>query len=141
MIAIARFRSLFFAGALVADMVLVSAPAPASIDLVVGSRTVVANAPIADCNTKAKGALTAVLHYAFDVKPGTGQWFAYGPRDADGKSSAAAAVQCYPVNTGYVVTFTCSAEVPPSPDTASVLCTKLTAAFGSGASAAPSQKL
>lgn len=106
------------------------APAPAAFDMYVGARTVVQNEPIDDCSTKAKNALDAVLQDAFEAGEGTGQWLAYGPKDNVGNSNAYAAIHCFPVGNGYVVTFTCAVDVPPNPDTASALCAKLTAAFG-----------
>lgn len=107
-----------------------SAPAPAALDMYVGARTVVPNEPVADCSAKAKNALNAVLQNAFEAGEGTGQWLAYGPPDYSGHANATAAIHCYPVDNGYVVTFTCAVDVPPNPDSASALCAKLTAAFG-----------
>jgi hypothetical protein len=111
-------------------------PAPAALDMYVGARTAVQNEPIADCSTKAKNALNTVLQNAFEAVEGTGQWLAYGPPDYAGHPNATAVIHCFPVDTGYVVTFTCAVDVPPNPDTASALCAKLAAAFGGGKSAA-----
>ena len=112
-----------------------SAPAPAALDMYIGARTVVPNEPIDDCNTKAKSALNAVLQNAFEAGEGTDQWLAYGPPDYAGHPNASAAIHCFPVDTGYVVTFTCAVDVPPNPDSASALCAKLTAAFGAKSAA------
>jgi hypothetical protein len=124
-----RYRLASFAVVLVLNVGLLTAVAPAEIEMVIGARTTVANEPVSDCSAKAKTALNAVLQNAFEAGDGTGQWLAYGPLDSSGHSSATAAIHCYPVDTGYVVTFTCAVEVPPNPDTATNLCTKLAAAF------------
>jgi hypothetical protein len=108
-------------------------PAPAALDLAVGGRRVVKNQPVSTCNAAAKTALNAVLQDASEIGTGdTGEWRAYAPADSTGHPSAAAAVHCYPLDDGFVVTFTCAVEVPPSTDTASALCSKLATAFGPG---------
>ena len=124
-----RRRLTTFAAALTFNIAFLCAAAPAEIEMVIGARMAVANAPISDCSAKAKTALNAVLQNAFEAGDGTGQWLAYGPLDSSGHSSATAAIHCYPVDTGYSVTITCAVEVPPNPDTATSLCTKLAAAF------------
>ncbi len=113
----------------------VGARAPASLDVVVGARQVVKNQPVSACNASAKIALNSVFQSGAEVGSGdTGEWKALGPADSSGNSFAAAAVHCYPLdNGGYLVTFTCAAQVPPIADSASGLCAKLTAAFGTGA--------
>lgn len=109
----------------------------AALDMVVGARQVVKNEPVSACNTKAKNTLNSLLQDAGEVGGGdTGEWKAYGKYDASGYASAAAAIHCYPVDTGYVVTFTCAVQVPPSADTAASLCDKLSAAFAGGRAAA-----
>jgi hypothetical protein len=108
--------------------------APAALDMYVGARTIVKSEPLSDCNTKAKSALNAVLENALEADD-TGQWQAYGTLDSSGHSSAAAAIHCYPVDNGYLVTFTCAVQAPPNPDTASALCAKVAAAFGAKAAA------
>ncbi len=106
-------------------------PARAALDLAVGARKVVKNQPVSSCNAAAKSALSSVLSDASEIGTGdTGEWRGYAAADSSGNSSAAAAVHCYPLDDGYVVTFTCAVEVPPSTDTASALCTKLATAFG-----------
>jgi hypothetical protein len=108
-------------------------PARAALDLAVGARKVVKNQPVSSCNSSAKSALNSVLADAAEVGSGdTGEWRAYGAPDSSGHSSAAAAVHCYPLDDGYVVTFTCAVETPPNADAASALCTKLATAFGGG---------
>lgn len=129
---ISRFRGPLCALALVLGVALTSAAAPAAIDMVDGARNVVAHKPVSDCSANAKAALNAVMQNAFEAGAGTGQWLAYGTPDSAGRSYTSAAIHCFPVNDGYVVTFTCAAEIPTVGDTASALCAKLTAAFGTG---------
>lgn len=109
------------------------ATAPAALDVYVGVRKVVKNQPLSACNNGAKNALSAVLQSAAEVGE-TGQWKGSSAPDSSGNSFAAAAIHCYPLDDqqGYLVTFTCAAQVPPSPDGASALCAKLTDAFGTG---------
>ena len=112
---------------------LTGSTASAALDVYVGARKVVKSQPVSACNDSAKNALNAVFQNALEVGSGdTGEWKALGSTDASGNSFAAAAVHCYPLDDGYLVTFTCTAQVPPSPDTANALCTKLTDAFGTG---------
>ncbi len=124
-----RHRLVSFAVAFVVSATLLTAAAPAENEMVIGARTTVPNESVSACSAKAKTALNAVLQNAFEAGDGTGQWLAYGPLDSSGHSSATAAIHCYPVDTGYYVTFTCAVEVPPNPDTATNLCAKLAAAF------------
>jgi hypothetical protein len=111
------------------------ANAPASLDVSVGARKIVKGQAVSACNAAAKSALESVFQNASEVGSGdTGEWKALGPADSSGNSFAAAAVHCYPLDEGgYVVTFTCAAQVPPIADSAGGLCDKLVAAFGSGA--------
>ncbi len=114
-----------------------AAASPAALDMVIGAREVVKSEPLSDCNTKARTALNGVLQDAAEIGSGdTGEWQAYGASDASGQSSRSAAVHCYPLDNGYVVTFTCAVQTPPSADTAAALCTKIAAAFGAKAAAA-----
>ncbi len=106
--------------------------ARADLNMVLGTRTVVDTGPVSDCSAKAKSALNTVLQNAFEAGDGTGQWLAYGPLDSTGHSSETAAIHCYPLDKGWVATFTCAVQVPPNPETAPALCTKLATAFGAG---------
>lgn len=109
------------------------ASAPASLDMSIGARKVVKGQPVSACNAAAKTALNSVLQNAAEVGSGdTGEWKALGASDSSGNSFAAAAVHCYPLDDGYLVTFTCAAQVPPNTDSASALCDKVTTAFGTG---------
>lgn len=105
--------------------------APAALDMVIGDRTVVKNEPLSSCNAKAQSALNSVLGKAAEYGD-TGNWEGYGATDSSGNSFAAAAIHCYPLDavSGYFVMFTCAAQTPPATETASVICTKLAAAFG-----------
>lgn len=127
-------RLALFVAAFVFAFATSGARAPAALDMYL-ARTVVQNEPIGDCSTKAKNALNSVLQNAFEAGEGTGQWLAYGPNDYSGHPNATAAIHCFPVGNGYVVTFTCAVDVPPNPDTASALCAKLTTAFGTNTAA------
>ena len=116
--------------AVIVNVAIVSAAADAAVDMSVGTRSVVQNGAVGQCSAKAKSALNSVLTGAFEAGAGTGQWVAYGAPDSSGSVSSAAAIHCYPVDKGYVATFTCAVETPPDTDTASALCTKITTAFG-----------
>ena len=104
--------------------------APAALDVYVGARKVVKGQPVSACNAGAATALNAVLQNATEMGTGdTGEWKALGAPDSSGNSFAAAAIHCYPLDDGYLVTFTCAAQVPPNADSASAICDKVTAAF------------
>ncbi len=120
-------RRLAFVTAFVACAALLTVAARAEILITIGDSFTVPNAPISDCNAKAKSALDGVLQNAGDN--GSGVWLAYGPPDSSGHSSATAAIHCFPLDNGYNVSFTCAVEVPPNPDTSTALCAKLSAAF------------
>ncbi len=126
-------RAAFLAAGCVVALGAATLPARAALDMAVGARKIVKSQPVSSCNAAAKSALNSVLQDASEVGTGdTGEWRAYAPADASGHSSAGAAVHCYPLDDGYVVTFTCAVQTPPSTDTASALCTKLATAFGGG---------
>lgn len=128
-----KIRAALFAAGCALALGAATLPAPAALDLAVGARRVVKNQPVSSCNAAAKSALNSVLADAAEVGSGdTGEWRAYGPPDSAGHSSAAAAVHCYPLDDGFVVTFTCAVETPPSTDTASALCSKLATGFSPG---------
>lgn len=110
--------------------------ARAALDMADGSRKVVDNEPRSACNSRAAAALQVVLGGAAQVGEDSGEWEAYGPPGVNVGPAAAAAVHCYPVGAGYLVTFTCAVELPYNPDPASVLCTKLEAAFDAAKTAA-----
>jgi len=125
-------RAAVFSAACAVAFGMTTATSPAALDFAVGARTVVKSEPVSNCNAQARKTLDAVLQDAAEVGSGdTGEWRAYAPPDASGQSSAAAAIHCYPLDDGYLVTFTCAVQVPPNPDSANALCTKLATAFGS----------
>ncbi|HVA32620.1 MAG TPA: hypothetical protein VNG31_00640 [Candidatus Baltobacteraceae bacterium] len=115
-------RRALFALGLVAGVLLCSAAAPAALQMSTGIRYVVDNAPPTECGTKAKTALDAYLQNASENPEGSGDWFATGPIGGTGPATAAATVRCYPVGQGYVVTFTCSVQLPENPYAADALC-------------------
>ena len=126
-----KYRSALLVAGCAVALAAATIPAPAALDLAVGARKVVKGQPVSSCNGSAKTALTSVLADASEVGSGdTGEWRAYGLADSSGKPSAAAAIHCYPLDDGYVVTFTCAVQAPPATDTASALCTKIAGAFG-----------
>ncbi|MBV9027823.1 MAG: hypothetical protein JO311_04350 [Candidatus Eremiobacteraeota bacterium] len=121
--------------------VTVPAVSHAALELAVGARQVVKNEPVSACNTKARTALNSVFLNAGEVGAGdTGEWKAFGAVDSEGHSFSAGAIHCYPLDDSYLVTFTCAAQSPPSPDTAAALCTKLEAAFNGGKAEAGTMK-
>jgi len=128
---IARRAALFSAACAVA-FGATTTTSRAALDFAVGARTVVKGEPVSNCNAQARKTLDAVLQDAAEVGSGdTGEWRAYAAPDASGHSSAVAAIHCYPLDDGYLATFTCAVQVPPNPDSAIALCTKLATAFGS----------
>jgi hypothetical protein len=114
---------------------LTCAAAPAALDMTIGARKLVTNEPLSACNSRAGSALRSVLGSAAEVED-TGEWKGNGPPGAQIGSAAAAAIHCYPIGSGYVVTFTCAAQLPENPDTAIAMCTKLAAAFDAATTAA-----
>lgn len=121
------YRIACFAVTFALCALLVSAPAGATLDTVIGQRSVVPDKPFSDCSARAKNALTSVMQNVFEAGPGSGNWV--GASSIDSSISATAVVECHQLDSGYAVSFTCSAQVPPNADTASALCSKLTAAF------------
>jgi hypothetical protein len=113
-----------------------AAAASAALEMSTGLRHIEQTGAIEDCGAKAKTALNTNLQNAFETAPGSGMWLAYSTADANGHASAAAAIHCFPVGKGYVVTFTCSVELPPSLYSASDLCLRVNATF-MGKTAAP----
>ena len=109
---------------------LTGTAAPAALDVSVGARNVVKNETISTCNSKAKDALTSILGGTAAEYGETGLWQGYGVTDATGNSFAAAAIHCYPLDQGYLVSFTCVTQQPTAPHPAADICAKLAAAFG-----------
>lgn len=123
-------RLAVMAAALALAFGIAGTPARAALDMVVGARNVVKNEPLSSCDSKASRALISVLGKSAEIGD-THEWEAMGAVDTAGSSFAAAAVHCYPLDgSGYVVTFTCAAQTPPAPETASVICSQLADKFG-----------
>jgi hypothetical protein len=122
------YRIACFAVTFALSALLVSAPAGATLDTVIGQRSVVPGKPFSDCSARAKNALTTVMQNATEAGAGSGHWF--GASSIDSSISATAVVECHQLDNGYAVSFTCSTQVPPNPDSASALCSKIIAAFG-----------
>lgn len=125
-----RYRFATAAAALALSCALTGTSASAALDMVVGTRITVPNKPASDCMTRAQGALNTVLQNAIKAGDDGVNWLGFGRPGGASQPSAAAVIHCLPVDNGYVATFACSTEVPPNPDTADALCTKLVAAFG-----------
>jgi hypothetical protein len=115
--------------------VFAGAPARAELDTVIGPRSVVPNQPVSACSAKAKAALDAVLQNSLEAGAGSGEWLGVQRIDPSSPPSASAVIECHAVDTGYAVSFTCSAQIPPNPLTAEDLCNKLVAAFGAQSTA------
>ncbi len=123
-------RRVVFATVLSVAAVVCYAAASASVDMATGIRYVINNATIDDCNRKAEAALNAYLQGVSEASPGSNEWIAYGPTADRGQdTSASAAVHCYPVGNGYVVTFDCSVQLPNNPYDASSLCLDIAHTF------------
>jgi hypothetical protein len=105
----------------------------ARVDFSVGIRYVSLSGTLQDCSAKAKAALESYLPGATESSPGSGEWVAMGQNILTGAASSAAAVRCYALSKGYVVTFTCSALVPANPYGASPLCLDIAHKFYGGA--------
>ncbi len=129
MLTMIRYRIACSAVTFALSALLVSAPAGATLDTVIGQRSVVPGKPFSECSARAKSALTAVMQNATEAGDGSGHWF--GSSSIGSSIAAVAVVECHQLDNGYAVSFTCSTQVPPNPDSASALCGKLTAAFGS----------
>jgi hypothetical protein len=117
----------------VAALVLPAVSASARVDLSAGIRYVSAAGTLQDCSAKAKAALESYLPGATESSPGSGEWIALGQNVATGAASSSAAVRCYGLPKGYVVTFTCSVLVPANPYAATPLCLDIAHKFYGGA--------
>lgn len=122
------------AAAALLSAVLGPGPARASIDMVAGARGTAARAAEGACSASAKAALTTALaHPAVEAGDGTGQWLGFGANDTNGNPTASAAIHCFPVGKGYVVTVTCAAERTNGSETAADLCARVEKAFAAPA--------
>ena len=121
-------------GALAATAVLTavlgSVPARASIDMVAGARGTATQAANSACSASASAALTTTFgNPAIEAGAGTGQWLGFGADDSNKNPTASAAIHCYPVGKGYVVTITCATERAAGAETAADLCARVEKAF------------
>lgn len=105
----------------------------ASVDLTAGIRYVSTSGTLQDCGAKAKASLDAYLSSVTESSPGSGDWLGLGQNGAIGVATSAAAVRCYALPKGYVVTFTCAAQLPANPYGASALCLDVAHKFYGGA--------
>lgn len=129
-----RYRGALLIGAFALNIGLASLPASAALDLVVAQQSVVPNKPVSDCSSRAKGALTSVMQDATEAGAGSGHWV--GVQRLEGSIAASAVIECHPDGGGYRAGFTCAVQIPPNPDTANALCTKLTTAFNAASTGA-----
>lgn len=119
--------------ALIAGAIWCGAGAPASVDISAGIRHVSPDGTLSDCGEKARTSLNAFLQDAAETSAGSGDWLAHSRNGIAGTPTAIAAVRCYALPKGYVVTFTCSAELPDNPYTAAALCLNVAHKFYGGA--------
>jgi hypothetical protein len=114
-----------FAIFLVCALIAARAIAPASVDLATGIRHVVPSGTIADCDSKASAALGAYLQHV--LSPTQDEWVGTGPigENVAPDTTSAGTIHCFAHAGGYVVTFTCTVEVPNSTYTATALCDDL----------------
>lgn len=110
-----------FTLALLGALAVTATMAAAKLELTSGIRYVVADQPVSQCNTKAQTALNAYLSNVTETPEGSGNWTGSGPKGTT-QNTARAVVRCYPVDKGYVATFTCAIQTPPNPYTAEILC-------------------
>jgi len=125
-------RGALVALGLVAALVWSNASAPASVDISVGIRYLSPTGTLADCSAKAKDSLNAFLAGSVESSPGSGEWLGESANGVAGTPTAMAAVRCYAMPKGYVVTFTCFAQLPDNPYTADALCKDVAHKFYGG---------
>lgn len=117
-------RRAIFALALFAAMIAGGAIAPAEVDLSTGIRYVIPTGTLDECGSKATTALGKYLNAPHEPVAGSHEYQATGPIGGFGESlnAASATVHCFPLDKGYVVTFTCAVETPNNPYGADALC-------------------
>jgi hypothetical protein len=126
-------RATLFALALLAGLIWSKAGAPAAVDMSVGIRYVSQDGAVSDCSSKARASLNAFLQEAAETSAGSGDWLAHSRNGPAGTPTATAAVRCYALSKGYVVTFTCAVQLPDNPYTADTLCKDVAHKFYGGA--------
>jgi hypothetical protein len=128
------YRPALFAVALALNVAVCAAPAPAAIDIATGDQRVVQNQPLSDCTARAQHALQTLLQ-APSIGGGGTEFMALAPVTPPATPPTAGAIHCFPLDKGYLVTFECAVEIPPSATSAADFCTKLVAAFDASQSA------
>jgi hypothetical protein len=128
----------FFVSALAAIAILTAVLGPsqarAAIDMVSGAQGTATNATDDACSASAKAALTTAMgHPAIEAGAGTGQWLGFGANDSNGNPTVSAAIHCFTVGKGYVVTVTCAAERAAGAESATDLCARVEKAFATPA--------
>ncbi len=128
----ARLRRSIVAIATVALCLLFAkVSAPAAVEMSIGIRHVSDTGGLEDCSAKAKSALGAYLQNV--TESASGEWLAVGQNPMAQTTTAAAAVRCYQLPKGYVVTFTCAVQSPENPYGADALCLDVAHKFYGGA--------
>lgn len=110
--------------------------ATASVAISTGIRHVSPDGSLAECSAKAKTSLEAFLQNVAETSPGSGDWTGTRQNPQLGAATSTAAVRCYPLTKGYVVTFICAVQVPENPYDADALCLDVAHKFYGGAIAA-----
>jgi hypothetical protein len=126
-------RSALVAVAFITGLIWCSSVAPASVDISAGIRHVSPDGTLGNCGSKAQSSLDAFLQGAAETNPGSGDWLAHSQNGIAGTPTAIAAVRCYALPKGYVVTFTCTVQLPDNPYTAVALCLDVAHKFYGGA--------
>jgi hypothetical protein len=126
-------RAAIVSAALLTGLIWSTSQAPAAVDFSVGIRRVSDTGSLSDCSAKAKEALDAFLQNTTESSPGSGDWSAQSANGMAGTPTATAVVRCYGLPKGYVVTFTCAAQLPDNPYTANALCLDVAHKFYGGA--------
>ncbi len=128
-----RRTTALVAVALIAGALCIPAPSRAAVQMSTGIRHVSPDGSSEECSAKAKASLDAYLQNAAESSPGSGDWLAAGQNPLAGATTSAAAVRCYPLAKGYVVTFTCAVQAPENPYGADALCLDIAHKFYGGA--------
>jgi hypothetical protein len=128
------YRPALFAVALALSLAVCVGRATAAIDVAIGDQRVVQTSPLSDCTARAQHALQTLLQ-APSVGGGGTEFMALAPVTPPATPPTAASIHCFPLDKGYLVTFECAVEIPPSTTSASDFCTKVEAAFDASQSA------
>jgi hypothetical protein len=126
-------RAAIVGGVLLIGFIWCTPPTPAAVDFSVGIRRVSDTGSLSDCSAKAKTSLEAFLQDVTESSPGSGDWIGHSSNGMAGTPTASAVVRCFGLSKGYVVTFTCAAQLPDNPYTANALCLDVAHKFYGGA--------